>query len=303
MNPLPKILKRGDYIQEGTNPAPGAVLLACSIGDDDDDPRSRVFVLRDGLALSYVLEGDQLTSIDAAPDGSAWALGENGHVIRFAWRTPGSSAELAATVQRYKIGGVEDEGPLRRLRLLGSDVVAVGSVGQAAYFAGNGFVALPRLAVDGDEVTIEDLAGSSRTDLTVVSNDGYAARFDGQRWHKLDLPSNVPLNSIARLDDNRYAICGDGATLLIGAADQWRAIALPDDERDYWGVAADSDDTIYLAHVGGIDIVSGTSAQALKIPQRRQNEFIVLRSGPDGVWSFAGRSVGRITGGQWQVML
>jgi hypothetical protein len=113
----------------------------------------------------------------------------------------------------------------------------------------------------------------------------------------------VPLNSIARLTDNNYAISGDGATLLIGAEDQWRVISLPDDERDYWGIAADGDNTIYLTHVGGIDVVSDTSVQALNIPRRRQNEFVVLRSGPDGVWSFAGRSVGRIIGGQWQVML
>lgn len=301
MNPIRKILKRDDYIQEGSNPAHGVVLLACSVGDDD--PRGRVIVLRDGIELSYVLEGDQLTSIDAAPDGSAWALGENGHVIRFDWRAPRNSAELATTVQHYQIDGVEDEGPLRRIRLLGSDVVVVGSVGQAAYFSGNSFVALPRLAVDGNEVTIEDLAGSSRSNITVVSNDGYAAHFTGQRWHKLDLPSNVPLNSIARLTDNNYAISGDGATLLIGAEDQWRVISLPDDERDYWGIAADGDNTIYLTHVGGIDVVSDTSVQALNIPRRRQNEFVVLRSGPDGVWSFAGRSVGRIIGGQWQVML
>lgn len=111
MNPLPKILKRDDYIQEGCNPANGVVLLACSVGDDDEVPCSRVVVVRDGLALSYLLEGDQLTSIDAAPDGSSWALGENGLVIRFDWRTPSSDVELAATVEHYKINGVEDEGP------------------------------------------------------------------------------------------------------------------------------------------------------------------------------------------------
>jgi hypothetical protein len=205
-------------------------------------------------------------------------------------------------VQRFKIVGVEEEGPLRRLRLLGTDIVAVGSVGQAMRFTSNGFAALPRLAVGGDELTIEDLAGPSWNDFTAVCNDGFAARFDGQQWHKIDLPTNAPLNSIARLSDGRYAIAGDGATLLIGAADQWQAVVLPDDERDYWGIAAD-EGSIYLAHVGGIDVFSGGSTQALKIARRRQNEFVVLRSGPDGVWSFAGRSVGCIVGGLWQVLL
>jgi hypothetical protein len=303
MNALPKkVLERGDYIQEGANPASGVVLLACSVGEDDENPRSRVVVVRDGLALTYAFEGDSLTSIDAAADGSAWALGANGHVLRFDWRAPGSDGELAATVQRFTIDGVEDNGPLRRLRLLGTDVVVVGSVGQAMHFDGTGFVALPPLAVGGDEVTIEDLAGSSRTDFIAVSNDGYAARFDGQRWHKLDLPSDAPLNSIARIGNDRVAIAGDAATLLVGTTDQWQAIALPEGEREYWGIAAEGD-AIYLAHVDGIDVVSGSSVQPLKIARRAKNEFVVLRSGPDGVWSFAGHSVGRIAGGKWQVML
>jgi hypothetical protein len=301
MNPFPKALKRQDYIQEGANPAPDAVVLACTVGDDYDNPRSRVIVVRGDLALSFDFSGEEVVSIDATADGIGHVLGENGTVIRFDWRTPASDAELRQSLQRFANPAVEDLGPLRRLRLLGADVVCAGSVGQVYHFVDGRFAALPKLTVGGEDVTIEDLAGPSVGDFTVATSDGFGARFDGRTWHKLDLPSSSGLNTICRLPEARYAIAGDNGTLLIGAADQWQAVQVPESERDYWGIAA-AGETIYLAYVEGIDVYDGASMQPLKIPRRRQNEFVVLRSGPDGVWSFAGRSVGLIAAGQWQLL-
>lgn len=302
MNPFPKALKRQDYIQEGANPAPDAVVLACTVGEDYDNPKSRVIVVRGDLVLAFDFDGEEVVSIDAAADGLGYVLGENGTVIRFDWRTPVTNDELERSTQRFANAAVEDLGPLRRLRLLGTDVVCAGSVGQAYRLDANGrFAALPQLRVGAEDVTIEDLAGSSAADFTVATSDGFGARFDGRAWHKLDLPSSSSLNTICRYPEERYAIAGDNSTLLIGAGDQWQAVPLPEAERDYWGIAADGD-TIYLAYVEGIDVYAAGSLQALKIPRRRQNEFVVLRSGPDGVWSFAGRSVGLIAGGQWRVL-
>ncbi|MDQ0588990.1 hypothetical protein [Variovorax paradoxus] len=302
MNPFPKVLKRLDYIQEGANPAPGVVLLGCTVGDDYDNPDNRVLVVRDGALAAFSFGGDELVSIDATAGGTGYALGENGTVIRFDWLGGTSDAALAPSLQRFSNPAVQDLGPLRRLRLLGEDVVCAGSVGQVYLFAHGRFAALPQLTVEGEDVTIEDLAGTSASDFMVVTSDGYGARFDGRAWHKLDLPGNSSLNTVCRLPDGRFAIGGDNDTLLIGAADQWQAVATDDMERDYWGIAAEGD-ALYLAHVNGIDTYDGASLRPLAIAKRQKNEFVVLRSGPDGVWSLAGRSVGLIAGGRWQVML
>lgn len=301
MNPFPKAVGRNDYIQEGANPAPDVVLLACTLGDDYDNPMSRVIVVRGDLVLAFDFEGEEVVSIDADGAGAAWVLGENGTVMRFDWRTPASSADLAASAQRIANPAVEDLGPLRRLRLLGSEVVCAGSVGQAYRLDVDRFVPLPQLLVDGSDVTIEDLAGVSASDFTVATSDGFGARFDGRAWHKLELPSSSSLNTICRCPDGRYAIAGDNDTLLIGAADQWQAIPLPEEERDFWGIAAEGE-SLYLSHIGGIEVYGGGALKSVKIPRRARNEFVVLRSGPDGIWSFAGRSVGLISGGQWQVL-
>ena len=301
MNPFPKTLARQDYIQEGANPSTDAVVLACTVGDDYDNPKSRVIVVRGDLALTFDFDGEEVVSIDAADDGIGYVLGENGTVIRFEWRTPASNTELQQSLQRFTNPVVEDLGPLRRLRLLGADIVCAGSVGQVYHLVDGGFASLPKLTVGGEDVTIEDLAGPSVGDFTVATSDGFGARFDGRVWNKLDLPSSSSLNTICRLSGGRYAIAGDNGTLLIGSAHQWQAVQLPETERDYWGIAS-AGETIYLAYVDGIDVYEDGSMQSLKIPRRRQNEFVVLRSGPNGVWSYAGRSVGLITAGKWQVM-
>lgn len=101
MNPFPKVLKRLDYIQEGANPAPGVVLLGCTVGDDYDNPDNRVVVVRDDAVAAFSFGGDELVSIDAAAGGAGYALGENGTLISFDWLGGTTDAALAQSLQRF----------------------------------------------------------------------------------------------------------------------------------------------------------------------------------------------------------
>ncbi|MCL2653221.1 MAG: hypothetical protein FWD63_05490 [Propionibacteriaceae bacterium] len=214
MTPFPEALGDDDCIQEGVNPAPNVLLLACTVGDDWDNSLSRVIVLRGDLVLSFDFEGEEVASIDANSAGVAYALGEDGTVVRFDWRTPSSDAELAASVQKIIIPEVEDNGPPRRLRLLGADVVCVGSFGQAYRLESDSFVAMPQLMVDDEDLTIKDLAGVSASDFTVATVDGFGVRFDGRTWHRLELPTDSNLHAICRYPGQRYAVAGSNGTLL-----------------------------------------------------------------------------------------
>ena len=254
--------------------------------------------------LSFELSGASAVSIDAAEDGRAYLLGDNGTVVSFDWQTPATSAELEASAKRVDNPAVEDLGPLRRLRVLrNAEIVCAGSVGQVYRRDASGcFMALPQASIGEDAVAqSENPAGESASDFTVATSDGFGARFDGGAWHKLDLPGSASLNAICRSTGKSYAIGGDNDTLLVGSGDRWRAVMLPKGERDYSGIA-EADGALFLAHLGGIDVYDGTSLKAVEIPRRSRNEFAVLRSGPNGVWSFAGRSVGLIARGQWQVL-
>lgn len=302
MKPFPKALRREDHLQEGVNPAPGVVLLACSVGDESDGLKSRVIVVRDELVLFFDFDRDSAVSIDASYDGLAYVMGDYGTVVRFNWRTPMSNAELEASIDKFENPVVENRGPLRRLRILGSDIVCAGSRGQVYRLDPNGsFVALPTLLVGGNDLTTEDLAGLSASDFTVATSDGFAVHFDGNGWSRLDLPVSSALNTICHYPGERYAIAGDNDTLLIGVGDLWQRIPLPESEYDYWGIAMEGE-TLYLSHMAGIVAFDGVGLKAVKIPRRARNEFAALRDGPDGVWSFCGLCVGLIVNGQWQVL-
>lgn len=289
------------FIQEGVSPASGVIIVACTIGDDYDNPKNRIGVRKQGGWLEFGLSAEAILSVDAADDGSAYVLGENGSVVRFDWKSPTTRDELKASRKAYANAAVANIGPLRRIRFIGDDLICGGSVGQVYRLFSDRFETLPKLSVDGRGVTIEDIAGISRGDFIAVTSDGYAAHFNGTNWTILDLPTNASLTSICRLGNGRYAIAGKNGTVLIGAADQWAIVQPIDTIRSYWGIAADSE-AVYAAHLSGVDKITGQTLSALDI-EEADLQFTVLRNSTEGVWSFADRTIGLIQNGQWQTIM
>jgi hypothetical protein len=291
----------GAFIQEGVSPVAGIIIAACTVGGDYDNPKNRIGVRKQDVWLEFGLSAEAILSVDAAIDGSAYVLGENGSVVRFDWKSPTTKEELKASRKAYANAAVSDIGPLRRIRILGDEVICAGSVGQVYRLSGDTFETLPKLSVGHQEVTIEDIAGSGRSDFVAVTSDGYAAHFDGKNWSVIDLPTNASLTSICRLDNGHYAIVGKNGTVLIGVADQWSIIQPTDTSRSYWGVATYHDE-IYAAHLAGVDKVVGQTLIALDI-EEADLQFTVLRSSNEGVWSFADRTIGLIRDDQWQTIM
>ncbi|MDL5367881.1 hypothetical protein QSH18_19930 [Xanthomonas sp. NCPPB 2654] len=290
----------GAFIQEGVSPVAGIIIAACTLGDDRDNPKNRIGVRRQDVWLEFGLSAEAILSIDAATDGSAYILGENGSVVRFDWKSP-TREELKASRKAYANPAVGNIGPLRRLRIIGGDVICAGSVGQVYRLLGDRFETLPKLSVGYQDATIEDIAGSSRSDVVAVTSEGYAAHFDGKNWTVLDLPTKAGLTSICRLDNGHYAIVGKNGTVLIGVADQWSIVQPIDTRRSYWGVAT-YDDEIYAAHLPGVDKVAGQTLIALDI-EEADLQFTVLRSSAEGVLSFADRTIGLIRDDRWQTIM
>lgn len=298
MTTLSAILDEDDYVQEGVNPAPGVLVLACTVGDDYDEPDNRILVLRDGTWFDFNVGGDVLMSVDGTPDGTAFVLGENGSVIQLDWRTPATSSEMEATSRRFDNPQAR-LGPLRTIRVMGGEVVCSGTRGQAYRLRDGNFDALPRLVINDQEQTLESICGSSASDFIAVTTDGFGAHFDGAVWHNLDLPTNVPFNAVCRLPQGGFAIVGDAATLIIGQPGQWRLVRPDEAEYTFWGVAA-RESEIFVGNVGGIEVFDGSSFRLLDIPQEEDDEFGLLRQGPDGIWSFNGHTIGVITSAGWQ---
>lgn len=291
-------LSDDDFVQECANPDLGVLLLACTVGDDDDNPRSRMVVVRDGGWLDFTVSGDAFVSVDAYSDGRAFVLGEGGAVIEFDWRAP-AQPQLKASVRIVRNDRADALGPLRRLRIVGQEVLTVGTSGQVYRLNGNVFDALPQLVLNGKELSVKDATGNGYNDLMVVTTDGFASHFDGSAWCSLDLPTSGGLNSACCLANGQYALAGYNSTVLIGARDQWQAITPFSSHRNYYGVAS-ADGEVFVAYLGGIDRVDGASLRPVALPKAPPKlEFAFLRSGPNGVWSASGHTIGRMTPTGW----
>jgi hypothetical protein len=300
MNSGSTVFGPDDYIQEGASPAAGTIVLACTVGEDYDNPKNRILVRRSEAWLEFGSSGEAVLSIDASADGMAYVLGENGTVIRFDWRAP-TRDELRASRSLFANEAVVNIGALRRIRILGGDVLCGGSGGQVYQLMRSRFERLPILRIGSNELTIEDLSGSSARDFIAVTSDGVGMSFNGVSWDDLDLPTNAGLSSVCRVGDGRYAIAGRSGTIIVGNDHQWTSVK-PIADRHYWGVGARGG-RIYAAYLGGIDVYDGGEITPLATPHDTELEYTVLREGPDGIWSFAGGTIGLITDDGWRTVV
>lgn len=302
MSSIPNPFGKDDYVQEGVNPSAGVLLLACTVGDDYDNPKNRIILWKDDSSFEFGSSGEAVLSIDATDDGNAFVLGENGTVIQFRWKGVTTQEELRSSRSLIINDAVVNIGPLRRLRLVGRDILCVGSVGQVYQLRDGRFEALPRLKIGGIEPTIEDVAGSDATNFLAVTSDGLGAKFGSSGWQDLDLPSNTKLSSICAMAGGGYGIAGSNGTLITGQPDRWQLVESTNLERHYWGVAW-LNGLLYAAHLSGIDVLSDGELTPITLPVRPALEFTVLRTGVDGIWSFAGQTVGLLKGTEWQTFL
>jgi hypothetical protein len=297
-----RVLSDDSFIQEGWVATDDILLLACTIGDDSDDQHNEVVLLTSDAALRFGFAGEALVSIDGAPDGRAYVVGEEGTVLSFQWRGVASERELKDSIDLVENDEAVEIGPIRRVRVIAGAPLCVGSFGQVYRALPGGFERLPFLEIYDDAVTIKDIAGTSLVDLVAITQHGVAARFTGERWLDLGLPTNITLSSIMRLPDGAYAIVGSGGNLFLGRDDQWAHHQVEDTSRDYYGIA-EHGGLLYLAHLGGIDAFDGNDFAELTYDDKAGLEFAFLRNGISCAWSFSGSTIGRIADRYWTTLL
>ncbi len=289
------------FIQEGTSPAPGLVVACVTIGSDDDDPQTSVGLRRRSKWIECALDGDAGVSVDTAAHGAGYLLGESGALVRFDWRSTTQEA-LDASAQLFENTRAEDVGPLRRVRVLGKDVLCVGSAGQAYRFQGERFIRLARMGYRGEHPTIEDLAGRSARDFIAVTSDGTVAHFDGNRWVGQRIPCSASFTSVCEMADGVYAACAKGGIVIVGSAAGWKLLPGVPSQIDLWGIASHRG-RLYVAGLDGIWELRANEAHRIHVPEDVAPSFGVLRGGSDGVWSFAEHTIGRVRGGRWTTVV
>ncbi len=296
-----RLLSDDAFIQEGCAPTDDLLMVACTIGDNYDDPQNELVLFSSERLFRFGFAGEALVSVDWHTDGTAFTMGEEGSVIRFSWRDISSEKKLKDSRELFENEQAVETGPMRRLRVVDGTPLCVGSFGQIYSLSVDGFKVFPFLKIYDDEVTIKDIAGGSLTDIVAVTQQGYAARYDGAQWIDLSLPTNMKLSGVTRLNNGDYAIVGSGGNLFIGKQDQWIHHRVDDSNRDYYGVAV-HDTLIYMAHIGGVDVFDGEKIEEITYDRKHGLEFAFLSKGKACVWSFCGSAIGCIADRKWTTL-
>jgi hypothetical protein len=289
-------LEDESFIQEGMSPTLGVLILACSKGDNYDNPQNRILISKNGDGLAFEYSGQAIVSVDADIDGKAYVLSEEGLAVEFNWKQPSSKLELQSSMKFIEHLEVKEKGPLRRIRILNRVPICVGSAGQVYRIHKEKWEDIPGIP---SHFTLEDVCAQDSSDVAVAGSDGYASLFDGSKWHRFNLPTKSNLTCICALGAGQFAIAGFQSTILIGRGDKWKRVGPPDGEKIYWGIAT-HDGLVYTAHRGGIDVYDGNQLSPLRMPDSSRRIFSKLRVAKDGIWSCSGQSIGLISKGRWQ---
>src|ERR1017187_509669 len=87
-----------------------------------------------------------------------------------------------------------------------------------------------------DSFNIQAAHGFESSEIYAVGRDGDVWQFDGQRWIKRELPTNVNLTSVKCAGDGKVYIGGHNGLLIQGRADVWSVINQQETNDDIWDI-------------------------------------------------------------------
>lgn len=160
--------------------------------------------------------------------------------------------------------------------------------------------ALDRWLDDNDAVDLEDIAGSSDSDLYAAGDECW--HFDGQRWQQLQLPTDEAIHAIKVLDAEHVVMVGHNGTVLMGnARTGFAELSSAHDNQNFTGVEW-FDGRLYLASNLGLFTYDPASrkiqalATALQ-PPLQDSHLLEAKGGV--LWSFGFKDLAYCEGKTW----
>lgn len=83
---------------------------------------------------------------------------------------------------------------------------------------------------------IQCIHGFSANDIYAVGYYGQVWRYDGKKWHRIDVPTNVHLEAVKCAGDGQVYIGARNRILLRGRNEQWEIIGESVSGEDIWGI-------------------------------------------------------------------
>lgn len=225
----------------------------------------------------------QLWGFTEGPDGTCYACGEAGTVLRL----QGDTWEALPAPSDLAVHCVWDSG---------AGLYAAGQQGQIYRFDGAQWALQFDLHLD---VTILAMWGSRADSIYAVGDEGLVLHFDGLRWQRMPSGTQSALYSLWGWDNDRLLAPGDFGLVLRYNGKEWAEFNVGT-ENFLYGVWGDSLDSIYAVGLSGT--LAHFNGQRWQLMATRLREDLLAISGSAAAGAYAVGTRGcvlRLEDGQW----
>lgn len=229
-----------------------------------------------------------------------FALGMNGNIIRYTLFSSTHIDDILSSRKDWFIEESADYGALIRIRVLGNDILCCGQFSQLYIYESDSWRPFDHGLRTYDSADLQDIGGNSRNDIYVVGLDGLVNKFNGQKWVKIDVPTNQHILCIGRCENGELFMGGYNGLVLTGKDDIWQLKGEPYYDKRYWDCTKYGE-FLYFAHSKGIDYLFANTIHRADIKTTGETlTFHRLFAGEKYLWSFGEQHILFFDNDEWR---
>ena len=272
-------ITKGLFVNDGCVLRKDVLVLAMGFNDDPNGQCSRVVYRHQDKWRQFDVETDMVISI-AANNDQVYIIGSAGIAIELTLSAQMTLEMIDNEIRMWVIDEVVEYGEITRVRTIASIPYCCGQCGQVYRLDKNQWIRAEKNLRSDDAPDFEDIDGSSPSDIYAVGMEGAMCHFNGRKWKKINLETNLHLSNIRYMSPQRYYVCGNDGLIMCGAADQWKLVSEPEPDKNYWDIEI-FEDNVYLSHGKGIDLLTENGVEPVKLNAKGPLTFHRLH-GRDG---------------------
>ncbi|MEQ1622115.1 MAG: hypothetical protein ABL919_11960 [Methylococcales bacterium] len=199
---------------------------------------------------------------------------------------------------------INKRGPLRCIRTIGQHVYAVGGDRQCyRRDSSNIWIDIAsscRPPIEDNTVYgFESIDGFSEKEIYGVGWRGEIWRFDGERWAKLDSPTNMLLTEICCTGDGFVYIGGIEGLLIRGRNTVWEIVDTGGLINDIWGIRWFKG-SLFISDMKGIYTLTDAGIEPIDLELNDLASFYKLNITGDALWSIGEKNIASFEGVHWK---
>jgi hypothetical protein len=152
--------------------------------------------------------------------------------------------------------------------------------------------------ISASALDFNGMDGNGEHDLYVVGYHGRIFHRDSNGWTALDSPTNVHLERVRCVSQDKVYICGNHGTLLSGNAEGFQVHGMEDFKEHFWDLEW-FEGKLYIASLVGLFEFDGEEIRPVNTGLKPEIGGYRLDSRDGVLWSFGVDDLAFYDGGQW----